>query len=436
MIPTMKKIYIALTAMALLTLTSCKDNMTSLSNPDNRTFIREADGSFETQFQALWEGINQSYVFWDVDKTDWDARRDELIALGRELDALGKSGKLDFKSSVIEEKIRKPFLGLIDHHMGITVINPYSQAAFKDKDDYYFMPSDSEVKNRPNYTAPKEFSLYYEVLKKTFGNRLTQGMYDKFVDEEGKNATYLISALIDGCVPYLHMSGYNVSAILESQTETGAQKVLDAFFINIRDLKKAGKLKGVILDNRDNSGGALSDLNYVLALFINEPMDVLYTRTKNGLGKYDYSNWTRNYWEPNSNDGCYVGDLGDIPYVVLQNVNSVSMGEMSTNAISRLSSGVTIGTRTYGGHGTLITSNTYEQNGYNGSYNQIDNEGGHSVYTTNTMSKIFNKKSGQWEVMEGVGLYPDIECALDEKQFSLGTDNQVVRAMDYIKNKQ
>ena len=111
----MKKIYIALTAMALLTLTSCKDNMTSLSNPDNRTFIREADGSFETQFQALWEGINQSYVFWDVDKTDWDARRDELIALGRELDALGKSGKLDFKSSVIEEKIRKPFLGLIDH---------------------------------------------------------------------------------------------------------------------------------------------------------------------------------------------------------------------------------------------------------------------------------------------------------------------------------
>ncbi len=52
------------------------------------------------------------------------------------------------------------------------------------------------------------------------------------------------------------------------------------------------------------------------------------------------------------------------------------------------------------------------------------------------MSKLFNKKSGQWEVMEGVGLYPDIECALDEKQFSLGTDNQVVRAMDYIKNKQ
>ena len=59
----MKKIYIALTAMALLTLTSCKDNMTSLSNPDNRTFIREADGSFETQFQALGEGINQCYDF-------------------------------------------------------------------------------------------------------------------------------------------------------------------------------------------------------------------------------------------------------------------------------------------------------------------------------------------------------------------------------------
>ncbi len=436
MIPTMKKIYIALTAMALLTLTSCKDNMTSLSNPDNRTFIREADGSFETQFQALWEGINQSYVFWDVDKTDWDARRDELIALGRELDALGKLGKLDFKSSVIEEMIRKPFLGLIDHHMGITVINPYSQAAFEDKDAYYFMPSDSEVKNRPYYTAPKKFTAYHNVLKTTFGLRLTQDMYGKYVDPETKKEIYLISALIDGCVPYLHMSGYDVAVILENQTKTEAQKVLNPFFENIRDLKKAGKLKGIILDNRDNSGGALADMRYVVGLFINEEMDMMYNRTKNGLGKYDYSNWVRQYIEPNRDDACYVGDLGNIPYVVLQNVNSISMGEMSTNTISRLGSGVTIGTRTYGGHGTLMVSNTYEQNGYSGSYNQIDYQGGHSVYTTNTMSMLFNKKTDKWEVLEGIGLYPDIECKLDEKQFILGIDNQVVRAMDYIKSKQ
>ena len=249
MIPDMKKIYIALAAAALLTLTSCKDNMTSLNNPDDRSFIKESDASFETQFQALWEGVNQSYVFWDVDETDWDARRDELIAHGRELDALGKSGKLDFKSSVIEEKIRKPFLGLIDHHMGITVVNPYSQAAFKDKETYYFMPSTDEVKSRPEYTAPKKFTAYHNVLKTTFGLRLTQNMYGKYVNPETEQEIYLISALIDGCVPYLHMSGYDVAAILENQKDTEAQKVLNSFFENIRDLKKAGKLKGIILDN-------------------------------------------------------------------------------------------------------------------------------------------------------------------------------------------
>ena len=69
----MKKIIILFITAMLFALTSCKDNMTAISNPDSPEYVAEADKSFESEMLALWEGINQSYVFWETDKTDWDA---------------------------------------------------------------------------------------------------------------------------------------------------------------------------------------------------------------------------------------------------------------------------------------------------------------------------------------------------------------------------
>ncbi|MDY6426955.1 MAG: S41 family peptidase [Bacteroidales bacterium] len=431
----MKKIIILFITAMLFALTSCKDNMTAISNPDSPEYIAEADKSFEGEMLALWEGINQSYVFWETDKTDWDAKRDEMIALGKELDNLQNTGMLEWdnENKDLIDKIAAPFIGLIDHHMGITIVNPYILDEKKRQDEAIDVsPAEYEVKTRPYYHQRIPFTVYMNSFVNVLGSsRYTDLVATTYKQEDGGKID-IISALIDGCIPYLHMSGYNMDVILKDEESKGAL-ALTTYYENIKQLKQSGKLKAVILDNRGNGGGAVADLDYVAGLFMENTEVAMYNRTKNGLGKYDFANVTSQIVNPNTSSPYYVGDLGNVPYVVLQDLYSISMGEMSTNFISRMPNAVTVGERTYGGHGTLFTSNTYEQNGYNGSFNQ--NRNGHSVYTTNTESELFNKKTNEWRILEGYGVEPDIECIVSDATLSGKDDNQLMRALQYIYQK-
>lgn len=53
----------------LALLTACRDEADDVIQPG----VLTADKSLTEQFDAIWHGTNQNYVFWEADPTDWDA---------------------------------------------------------------------------------------------------------------------------------------------------------------------------------------------------------------------------------------------------------------------------------------------------------------------------------------------------------------------------
>ena len=47
-------------------LYSCKKDI--VDNPNNTEYSTDVE-----QFEAVWNGLNTSYVMWTIDSTDWDA---------------------------------------------------------------------------------------------------------------------------------------------------------------------------------------------------------------------------------------------------------------------------------------------------------------------------------------------------------------------------
>lgn len=112
-------------------------------------------------------------------------------------------------------------------------------------------------------------------------------------------------------------------------------------------------IKGVIIDVRDNGGGYLADMQEILAPMIDTDLLIGYTRVKEGLGRLDYGPWVPCILSPAENHRKV-----DAPIVVLANLYSVSMSEMTCMAVSVLPNGCVVGERTSAapGRSTGITS--------------------------------------------------------------------------------
>lgn len=455
----MKKIYI-IAALATLLLTSCeKGFITPMSDPSDTLAIAEADKSFETEFVSLWEGINNSYVFWSVDTLNWDTYREKLITLGKQLDKEAKADKTAFnedwmnENSKNRELITNLFKNFIDHHMSIRVVNPYIDINKRRSDkaaNQVISPGDIRVQTRSNYHDGLEIKTYIKALQKTglAGNTIIQAKYIK----DKNNTTQLYSCIINGNIPYLHMDGYSMWEIMDNdksslEGKTQAQAVITTFFKNIRDLKKSGNLKGVILDNRDNGGGAVADLEIVVGAFLEEDQTVIpfHKKSKYGIGKYDIDQaWSEEViFSLKKAEGyadvikdIYVGSLGDIPYIVLQNMYSVSMGEMTGAAVLCLASldklqnkKRIVGETSFGGHGNLLYQ-SYADNHYNGTFNYYDGYmayGYHGVYTVNYFVELWDDRERQFKMLESIGLKPDVESDAKFATLKAGLDDNQLR---------
>ena len=159
------------------------------------------------------------------------------------------------------------------------------------------------------------------------------------------------------------------------------------------------QLAGIILDNRANSGGYQDDLDYLVGTFLDEKTEIFKTRYKEGPGRYEHSAWSPYYIYPQSK---YHRDITaeNIPYVVICDINSVSMGEIEPTAIKAvLPTSHIIGERTFGGTGPLQPATSINLN-YGGPFGDISTMS-HYIYTSTFESNIGGA------VHEGIGLTPD-----------------------------
>ena len=253
------------------------------------------------------------------------------------------------------------------------------------------------------------------------------GMKIRFALLKG-NIAYLYFS--DFCLSYYLNDEYNKEGFPNASAATQAhikklEEVWNAWFNTIQELHKAGKLGGVIVDVRNNGGGSMHDFNYVIGSLIpSGGFEIGKARYKRGTGRLDYSPLMPSYTPTMNEEHAIITE----PIVVLANSSSVSMAEITSLSTKYIDNATLVGKRTWGGLCGLI-GNEYFSYNYTG---HIGEEGKTPVYVYLPLVAQFTREG---QMLEGVGVTPDIEVDLDVKQLrSTGKDTQLDRALQLIRN--
>ena len=267
---------------------------------------------------------------------------------------------------------------------------------------------------------------------------------DPVINEYGLDITY---ALFNGNIAYLRFDGFKLSAYLEQEfiddvfggcsdaTKALIKEVGDvwrAWFNAIQQHQKAGDLGGVIIDVRSNGGGFLNDAKFVLGALRQADESGGFhdcdARFKRGSGRFDYSPVMPQIMPVLGEEHVTV----TAPVVVLCNCLSVSMAEHTSYGVKLFDNGTLVGTRTFGGFSALSDEATYSAN-YAG-FVGVMNVTPVFCYVPQEVAYMLSENSKGDKVVEGYGIEPDIEVALDGDAFeSTGKDNQLDRALMYIR---
>lgn len=203
------------------------------------------------------------------------------------------------------------------------------------------------------------------------------------------------------------------------------QGLWSQWFNKIQDLHKAGQLKGVIIDVRCNGGGDTKDYQYVLGALLPEGGHQLSSlRTKTGVGRYDYSPLMPCVEKTLSTEHETITE----PIVVLGNCHSASMAEFTCLGAKQIENGRVIGMQTWGAMSIISPDPSIYSFYYAGNAGL---EGKTSFYAR---IPTWVTVSYDGEILEGVGVFPDIEAPLDMDFYNTtGRDSQLERALQYIR---
>lgn len=400
------------TAFILLlccTMSSCRKEPIEAINPNGRFCNTYVD-----QFENIWSGLDHGYLFWSRETIDWDSVHDALLPQFQELDARPGGANDALLTSLYQSMVR----GLIDHHMFIQVKN------LRTNNPVYADPAWDEVPSRDYY--------HYDYSRQQVA--LLENMEGVSNYRSGNDAFPCYFALFpssgDKKIAYLRFFSFQVGSLVSSvqygQLPSSALAPLRAFYGNgVIDGVTTGwagrsEVEAVIIDVRGNGGGNMSDLQPLICSLSPEKTNIGYSRVKEGLGRLDYSAWT-----PFTIDSPANHLDGTKKVVVLADINSVSCSELTALMIKSYPHGTFIGERTYGATCPLIPGgHDLLYSGVFGDYNK----NGYYVYTSN-----FDVVGLDYQSLEGIGVTPDIECLFDYQALQNGHDNQLERALEFIR---
>lgn len=211
-------------------------------------------------------------------------------------------------------------------------------------------------------------------------------------------------------VPYAGLTGKNkdVAFVHLTQFTPGCTRIVRNALDSLKAVQP--KLKGVVLDLRNNPGGLLDEAVAMCNLFVDKGQLVVSTKGK-------MQDWDKDFKTP--------GNAWDatIPVTVLVNSSSASASEIVAGTIQDLDRGIVIGERSYGkglvqttrklGYNAqikLTTAKYYTPSGrciqaLDYSHRNADGSVGK---VPDSLKKEFKTKSGR-KVLSGGGVEPDIE---------------------------
>lgn len=354
--------------------------------------------NFNDIFESFWNGMNNNYVFWSIDTTNWDRVYTTYKPLFAKLNLLDSADNI-----TAANYFQQMTAGLVDSHYDLTLLTLGSDIspAYNRKiaidattpDSIYSLPSDMFTSLIPNN--------YIDA------SSLKKGT-DSITFDGSRIAFTAVSGTIQNKILYLYFSDFAFN-----YSSTNVIPVLNYFFNKIAALPAA--IKGIVIDVRGNGGGEITDLDYLLGSMITKPLTFGYTRSKSGSGRLDYTPWAPAIVTPQAGAVAIT-----VPIVVLADHTSVSMSELTTMAIKTLPNGKFIGTTTWGANGPLAPLVYYNAGQFTvGSYL--------SVYTSSSMFKYLDGS-----IYEGKGVPPDIFVKETNAAYSSGIDLQLNAAITYI----
>ncbi len=393
---------LVLSSSLLLLFSSCRKDADYMPYPGEPSKL--AYNTYTEQFEHLWKVMSTAYVFWDIDTVDWDATHNRLLPLFRDLD--GKYQDSGFvRTSDFEPLYANMFGSMIDHHMTVYVENLHPHPSETYPSIIKINPASLEVPTRPYYIENRNTEQSgIKAFLKTIESNYTVIDRDSGTfafNDAGLSASvtlhYCLFRLADGrVVPYLWQSMAALTPLMKGKGTPGGKELIEKWLHTICD---SANLAGIILDNRTNRGGYQDDLDYLIGTFLNHRETIFETRYKEGPGRIEYSAWCPYYQDPNP---TFHRDITaeNIPYVILTNVNSVSMGEIEPLvARAVLPTAHIMGERTWGG--TCPLQPDQEDLNYNAPFGDGENHRGHYVYSSTFACRIGGRQ------LESIGCEPD-----------------------------
>lgn len=386
---------------SLLFITSCRDEEPAVYNPKDYS-----KNSYSDIFEAFWTGMNNNYVFWSVDKTDWDGVYKKYKPLFAQLDENEEAEGNSEEQNLLQAHayFKEMTADIVDSHYALSFFDPVlAQMAIS--------PSNNRRMKDPDYHNPIPMRHYYNVIPEKY---LDRGALKATTenDDDPNNPNYIVSGTIGGKILYLHFDSFNLSTWIA--TPGKMQTVLDNFLTQVTNNKD---IEGIIIDVRDNGGGDMRDLNLLIGSMVTQKHVFGEARSKQGDGRLDYGPWVPAYVTPNN----IAVDI-KVPIIALANQNSVSMAEITTMAVNSLPNGITVGERTWGGNGPLTENIIYSAGQFETRFM--------SVYTSSMMLKYEDGK-----IYEGIGFTPQEVVKHDQTAIARGEDPQLEKAIELIKAK-
>jgi len=247
------------------------------------------------------------------------------------------------------------------------------------------------------------------------------------VNREGEKKPFEVTLLREEIkiknVPYYGVVGDAVGYIkLTGFTENAAKEVKAA----LQELKEKNKIKSLVFDLRDNSGGLLKESVDIVNLFIAKDQEIVSQK-----GKVKEMNRVHK--------SLFAPVDTTIPMIVLANKNSASAAEIVSGSIQDFDRGVVVGQRTfgkglvqqtiqlsYGAQMKVTTAKYYTPSGR--CIQELDyihkNSSGKAEHMPDSLIREFKTKNGR-SVYDGSGIFPDIK--LEPRSFALVTGNIVAK---------
>jgi carboxyl-terminal processing protease len=372
------------------------------------------ENNFSELFKSFWQGMNTNYLYWDQETVDWD---NMYRTYKPKFDSLDIRRYSDTTMNLCFQYMADMTKDLKD---GQYALQLWNGGDFRFEDSLYkgyisFIPK--LFKTERIRTALPD-TLFDYIVQYNYLKDFDYGVYRNW----NTNSIFQIitGRLKKGQKNILYTS-LNLFAIKEAYNATNASRpprpVIKNFFDNIHK----SNCDGVILDLRNNRGGNLEDVDFLVGQFTSKPMLFGYARYKSGVGRLDYT-------PPLPLNITQQAGATDFkkPIVILADIYSAALSEVVMQAFKALPGAkvMVVGEHTYGTSG-LFTGNDISTNG--GTFG-LGAFGGVRISNTALQDKNHNFNFS--------GINPDFEVKYNatsiDQMLHTGVDIQLEKAIQVI----